>query len=492
MPLPIATLLQGGKYRILRFISSGGFGCTYEAEHVMLQSRVAIKEFFVKDFCNRDEHTAQVSVGTTSKQELVAKLRRKFIDEARGLVSLHHNGVVRVQDVFEENGTAYFVMDFIQGESLSRRIKTRGALPEAVALNYIRQVAEALAYVHGKSRLHLDIKPGNIMVDESGRAVLIDFGASKQYDEENGENTSTLVGRTPGFAPPEQMSNNVVKFSPATDIYALGATFYALLTGETPPDANLINSGDATLKPLPATIGENTRNAVIAAMQSRRPDRPQTIADFLAILNGAADDSDETVLVRNEPAKKQESEPNKPVRPEKTNRPVRLKWPFVVAVVVVLTVLMGYLVANGFYSNVRSAEDTITDTCVVDFAAANTVVMEVTDQVIKLNDGYGTTFKYTGPVDTNGRANGEGTGVYKEGIYEGEYLNDLRHGEGAYRLNDGSNSFIGTFKNDYYDRGSMTLSDGTYFSGSFREGQPYNGSWYNAQHDLISTVKNGE
>ena len=106
MNLPVNTLLQGGKYKIVRFISSGGFGCTYEAEHVMLEKRVAIKEFFVKDFCNRDENTAHVTVGTLSKKGLVEKLRRKFIDEAKALCRLQHSGIVSVQDVFEENGTA--------------------------------------------------------------------------------------------------------------------------------------------------------------------------------------------------------------------------------------------------------------------------------------------------------------------------------------------------------------------------------------------------
>ena len=203
MNLPVDRLLQGGKYRIVRFISSGGFGCTYEAEHVMLERRVAIKEFFVKDFCNRDEATAQVTVGTLSKKGLVEKLRRKFVDEAKGLCKLHHPGIVRVSDVFEENGTAYFVMDYVEGRSLNDVVKQEGPLPEARALNYIRQAAEALQYVHEQNRLHLDVKPGNIMLDSEDRVVLIDFGASKQYDEQDGENTSTLLGKTPGYAPLE-------------------------------------------------------------------------------------------------------------------------------------------------------------------------------------------------------------------------------------------------------------------------------------------------
>ena len=100
MELLSNRLLQDGKYRIVRFISSGGFGCTYEAEHIMLEKRVAIKEFFVKDFCNRDESTAHITVGTLSKKGLVEKLQRKFIDEAKALCRLQHPGIVSVQDVF--------------------------------------------------------------------------------------------------------------------------------------------------------------------------------------------------------------------------------------------------------------------------------------------------------------------------------------------------------------------------------------------------------
>ena len=303
MTLPVDTLLQGGKYKIVRFISSGGFGCTYEAIHVNLGERVAIKEFFVKDFCNRDETTAHITVGTVSKCALVDKLRRKFVDEAKALYKLKHNGIVRVSDVFEENGTAYYVMDYVDGLSLGEMVKQQGAMSEQRALHYIRQVAEALQYVHDHNRLHLDIKPGNIMVDSSDNAVLIDFGASKQYDEEAGENTSTLMGKTPGYAPVEQMGNDVVRFLPATDIYALGATLYKLLTGITPLSANMLAGGE-TLDPLPEAVSPSTRRAIAAAMQLRKVDRPQTIGEFIALLDAdqpaaataAAPESEETVF----------------------------------------------------------------------------------------------------------------------------------------------------------------------------------------------------
>ena len=284
MHLPENTLLQGGKYRIVRFIGSGGFGCTYEALHVMLEKRVAIKEFFVKDYCNRDGATSRVTVGTFSKKGLVEKLRCKFIDEAKSLCRLQHRGIVQVSDVFEENGTAYFVMDYIEGRSLGDMVRQEGALSEQRALKYIRQVADALQYVHGHNRLHLDIKPDNIMVDGNDRAILIDFGASKQYDEVDGENTSTLMGKTPGYAPLEQMGNDVVKFLPATDIYALGATLYKLLTGVTPPSSSMLACGEE-LASFPSFISVSTRRTVFSAMMSNKNKRTQTVEVFLDALN---------------------------------------------------------------------------------------------------------------------------------------------------------------------------------------------------------------
>ena len=283
MPLAPGTLLQGGKYRIIRFISSGGFGCTYEAVHTGLNGRMAIKEFFVQDICNRDDATGRVSVGLQSKAQTFDKLREKFIREAQSVFALSHPGIVHVSDVFEENGTAYFVMDYIDGCSLADLVDKNGPMDEATALGYMRQVCAALDYVHANGRLHLDIKPGNIMVDRAGRAVLIDFGASKQYDSGTGENLSTLLGFTPGFAPPEQMTADVSRFLPATDVYALGGTLYNLLTGEAPLSANHRYAGD-DLKPMAESVSPSTRRAVEAALQLNKSARPQSVAEFSALL----------------------------------------------------------------------------------------------------------------------------------------------------------------------------------------------------------------
>ncbi len=324
MHLKNNALLQRGKYKIVHYIASGGFGCTYEAYHTLLDERVALKEFFVSDFCNRDERTGQVTVGTQSKVALYGKLKKKFIDEARALYMMKHAGIVRVLDVFEENGTAYYAMEYIDGQSLSDVVKKRGKLPEAEAMGYIRQVAEALKYVHSLNRLHLDIKPGNIMLGKDGKAVLIDFGASKHYDDETGENTSSLLGiNTKGYAPVEQVNQSFKSFSPATDIYALGATLYKLMTGITPPPSTLLHSEEATLTPLPSSISATTRKAVESAMQLLRKNRPQSVEEWMVMLV----DNEKTNVDVVVPEPTQRPRPNpQPAPKPKPARQLGWKW----------------------------------------------------------------------------------------------------------------------------------------------------------------------
>ena len=286
--LPEGAMLMGGKYRIVRKLGQGGFGITYLAEHVVLRKRVAIKEFFFQQFCERDDGTSHVTVPTVGNRELVEKFRRKFVKEAQLIASkLSHPSIVGVTDVFDENGTSYYVMDYIEGRSLSDIIKERGRIGEAEAIAIIDSVCRALAYVHSRNINHLDIKPGNIMVEaETGNVVLIDFGVAKQYDAATGEATTTTpVGRSHGYSPLEQYKvGGVSQFSPESDIYALGATLYKMLTGTTPPEAGDVAQDG--LPPIPSDISASVRRAITAAMSTAKKDRPHTVAEFLGILHG--------------------------------------------------------------------------------------------------------------------------------------------------------------------------------------------------------------
>ena len=181
MYLKCHNQLQLGKYTIIKTLGQGGFGITYLAEQSNLGRKVAIKEFFLKEHCNRDSETSHVTIPSGGSREMVNRFKEKFLKEARTIAGLSHPNIVKIYDVFEENGTAYFVMDYIDSGDL--KTLTEGSpLSEDIAAKYIGQISDALEYLHGKNILHLDIKPSNILINRNQEAILIDFGISKKYD----------------------------------------------------------------------------------------------------------------------------------------------------------------------------------------------------------------------------------------------------------------------------------------------------------------------
>ena len=279
------TLLQGGKYRISCQLGQGGFGITYLAIQTALDRKVAVKEFFMPNCCSRDGDTTIVTMGNNSTYGIAEQYKRKFIKEAKTIASLDNPHIIRIHDVFEENGTAYYVMEYLEGGDLKSRVHAQG-LPEGEALQIIRQIGEALNYIHRRNILHLDIKPSNILFREDETAVLIDFGISKHYDEKDGsETSSTPIGISEGYAPLEQYdTEGISAFSPATDIYSLGATLYYLLSGNRPPNASsILNNG---LPALTDSTTQRTVDAINKAMSVRKNDRPETVAEFMTLLSG--------------------------------------------------------------------------------------------------------------------------------------------------------------------------------------------------------------
>ena len=282
MHLNSGALLQGGKYRIESVLGQGGFGITYVAEQVGLGRKVAIKEFFMKELCDRDEKTLTVSVPSSGSRELVDKFKAKFIKEAQMISEFKHPNIVSIYDIFEENGTAYYVMEYHDGGSLS---SLSLPLPVAEAVRYIRQVASALSYLHKRNIMHLDVKPANVLIDGEGNAVLIDFGISKRYDESGGQTSSTPVGVSNGYAPIEQYSQAVSKFTPATDAYSLGATFYKLLTGTTPPEASILVCEPESLV-IPSSMPSCFAELIRKCLKPNVSGRPQSIDEFISVLDG--------------------------------------------------------------------------------------------------------------------------------------------------------------------------------------------------------------
>lgn len=300
MELKTGASLQGGKYKIEKVLGKGGFGITYLAYQQGLNRYVAVKEFFMSDYCNREESTCAVSIPSVGSREMVEKYKSKFVKEAQTIAELDNPHIVPIYDVFEENGTAYYVMKYIGGGSLSSLVKKGEALPVDVALKYVRQVAEALAYCHERNIAHLDVKPGNILIQD-GVAVLIDFGISKHYNEDGDQTSSTPIGISKGYAPLEQYKKGgVTTFSPVTDIYSLGAVLFRLVTGQTPPDADEVN--EEGLPEFPSDIPQYVQDAITAAMQPKKKDRPQSVDDLLAMLVEPTvedideDDSEDTEL----------------------------------------------------------------------------------------------------------------------------------------------------------------------------------------------------
>lgn len=249
----------------------------------------------MKELCNRDESTSMVSVGSEGSIETVERFKEKFLKEARLLFNMDNQHIVRVFDAFEENGTVYYVMEHLDCGCLNDML-VHVAFSEDTALKFTRQIADALGYIHAMNVLHLDVKPANILLRKNGEAVLVDFGISKRYDDEGGQTSTTPTGISKGYAPLEQYNQGMQTFSPCTDIYSLGATMYKMLTGDTPPEASIVNEDGLPTKP--KTITDRTWNAIVKAMCPRRKDRPQSVDDFLKLIGSAGN---KTTMVCEEP-----------------------------------------------------------------------------------------------------------------------------------------------------------------------------------------------
>ena len=277
------TTLQSGKYRIIHVLGHGGFGITYLVENTMLGKQVAIKEFFPKDFCGRD-NTSHLTLGTQNNADTVGKLKARFIKEAQNIAKLDHPGIVHIHDIFEENNTAYYVMDYIDGENLNEIVKRKGAFSEIKAVKYIEKVGKALEYIHSRNMTHFDVKPANIVIrTKDEQPILIDFGLSKQYDA-HGDATSTMMqGVSQGYSPIELYSYGAVStFSPQTDVYSLGATLLYLISGKVPPQPSTIIEDGLDLS---LVKDSQLKKAIESAMQVGRGKRPESMHKFLNSLS---------------------------------------------------------------------------------------------------------------------------------------------------------------------------------------------------------------
>lgn len=285
--LSSGIMLKGSAYtyRIERTLGSGTFGITYLATILSgagaLDGKVhvCIKEFFMHDVNGREGS----AVTASTKNGLWNDYRKKFEREARRLAAIKHPGVVQVLEAFNQNNTSYYSMEYLGGGSLDGYIKKKGHLTEPEALRLFKHVTDAMSYLHAQRMLHLDLKPGNIMMKDDGTTAIIDFGLAKQFDSNgNPESSSTIGAGTPGYAPIEQAhynGENRTAFPATMDVYALGATLFKMLTGQRPPEASqVLNEGLPTDELRRYGVTEHTVSAIEHAMEPMVARRTPTVA----------------------------------------------------------------------------------------------------------------------------------------------------------------------------------------------------------------------
>lgn len=281
------TRLNGGSFIVQRVLGRGGFGITYEARDCRQDRLVAIKEFFPLG-CARDNDN--IFPGGLTTPDAFALAKAQFVEGARVLMGFRHASIVRVSTCFQERNSAYMVMELLRGRTLLEQCENR-PLPESEAVAIIEKIGEALETVHRLRLLHLDIKPENVMCEDGGRIVLFDFDLMQQLERSQTYHTRQLVGGsqqgTPGYAPLEQYAQRA-HLGIATDVYALGATFYHLLTGDAPPAATDRALGQELHAPraLNASLSARVDEAVMSALQLQPDARPQSVPDFLDALHG--------------------------------------------------------------------------------------------------------------------------------------------------------------------------------------------------------------
>ncbi|WP_300073736.1 serine/threonine-protein kinase [uncultured Ruegeria sp.] len=292
--LPAGTELLHGQYKIDHYLNSGGFGITYLASD-SLNRKVVIKECFPAMFARRQNVLVQARV--QKHKEDLRQIVRHFIQEAQRLASMDHPNIVGVHQVFEDNDTAYMALDFIEGPDLLDAIEdTDTRLDEADVMSILRQILDAVAYMHKQGMLHRDISPDNILIGPDKIPVLIDFGAAREQARKTNRVLSALRAVKDGYSPQEFYVTDGVQ-GPFSDLYALAASFYHVITGERAPDSQTRVSAIAERKPDPCKLLQGRFDkyddvfleALDKAMSAMPKDRFQTADEWLEAIDHLAE-----------------------------------------------------------------------------------------------------------------------------------------------------------------------------------------------------------
>ena len=498
--LPPRTELNN-RYVIGRVLGHGGFGITYLAWDQELYLKVAIKEYFPEGLGTRAHNEKTVSVYSGHYGQDFEYGLEKFLVEARTLARFQNNpNIVSIFNYFKENGTAYLVMEYVEGISLKQylQIKKDGRIPLDEALTYIMPVADALIIVHAAGMLHRDISPDNIYITSDYHVKLLDFGASRKAVSEVNKSLSVLL--KPGYAPIEQYSSRGVQ-GQWTDVYALAATLYRLLSGQTPPES-IDRMQGLELEDL-TTIGIDLPEGVEAVLRKAlaiQPlDRYQSIEEFKAVLDKvlsldsskslAKQTADNSFTAENETlrGKQQETVVDKQVligidrleviEPvselieieskgvnESKYKPslvslntAKRKWTWLGIAVIALLMLipLGFTIHKYTTASkpppVKSTEDS---------SNYDTGTLTYPDGAV-----------YDGQI-IDGKANGQGTKTQADGAkYVGGFKDDTLNGQGNITLANG-NTYMGDFEDDRYNgRGTYTWTSGAKYVGEFKDGK---------------------
>ena len=274
-------------YLIERVLGHDGFGITYLATDEHLRHAVAIKEYLPSDIAMREAGYSVIAKSQAEETDFDWGMER-FMDEGRMLARFDHPNIVRIHRFFEAHGTAYIVMEYVEGETLAALLKRVGTLAEAELQRHVLPLVDGLREVHRAGFLHRDIKPGNVVICPDGSPVLVDFGSARQALGAKSRSVTAVV--TPGYAPIEQYSTKGNQ-GPWTDLYALGAVLYRCVTGRTPEEAAERVIQDEMIPAARAAAGSYGRGllaGIDALLAVRAEDRPQSLTAWREMLGGGA------------------------------------------------------------------------------------------------------------------------------------------------------------------------------------------------------------
>jgi serine/threonine protein kinase len=490
--IPVGREVEG--YRIESILGQGAFGITYLAVDVVLNRKVAIKEYFPREFAVREGSVLVKAAGTREERDTFAWGLQRFVEEARVLALFDHPNIVPIRRFFHSNDTAYLVMDYCVGTPLDEFIKVHGTFTEAEIKKVIGPILSALETIHKSNFIHRDIKPANIFIKSDGTPVLLDFGAARQDLVSHSKSVTSMV--TEGYGAFEQYSTHG-NLGPWSDIYGFAATLYRALTGERPLDAAsrmLKDSLEPLSKRLNGQFDPKLLVAIDAGLNVNPDNRPQNIPEWrrmFGILEQA--EATQVVISQNKPVKK-------PVEFVADKPKLKLDKKLVAGVMVVVVLILAVTIfaLNNQVKKPETQPNPITPTAIPEksssvapnpngsnngqaVTAAPVALPACQGPISGWNNCHGT---QTFPTDANskvtpsyvgefrnGKPNGKGRLVNAVGaVTTGEFKDGLRSGFGTF-VTDIGLRYSGYWLNDKYQgTGTLTYPNGDQYVGQFNAG----------------------